>query len=225
MRCISVPVRFSSWACGRTVAAGARGVNPWEGAMAITIFGDSTSGNCMKVKWTCERLHIAHDWIESSVMERATRTEAFLALNPAGQVPTVVLSDGRPLSQSNAIILHLAEGSDLIPADAYERAKMLEWMFWEQYSHEPAIAVARFRKAFLGETVDERLMERGNAALARLELGLTGRRFLVGEGLTLADICLVAYTRWAGDGGFDLAPYPAVRDWIARVEATLDIAG
>src|SRR5579872_4209719 len=199
------PVRFSSWACGRTVAAGARGVNPWEGAMAITIFGDSTSGNCMKVKWTCERLHIAHDWIESSVMERATRTEAFLALNPAGQVPTVVLSDGRPLSQSNAIILHLAEGSALIPADAYERAKMLEWLFWEQYSHEPYVAVVRFQMKEGGKTraeIEPRLIERGEGALKRMDAALAGRTHLVGGALTLADIALVAYTRFAEDGGF-----------------------
>ncbi|HQT52932.1 MAG TPA: glutathione S-transferase N-terminal domain-containing protein, partial [Phenylobacterium sp.] len=103
----------------------------------MRIFGDSISGNCLKVKWTADHLRLSYDWIETDVLKAATRTPEFLALNPAGQVPAVILDDGRPLAQSNAIILHLAEGSALIPADPYDRARMLEWMFWEQYSHEP----------------------------------------------------------------------------------------
>ena len=105
--------------------------------MTLRIYGDSISGNCLKVKWTADRLGRAYHWIETSVLKGETRTPAFLAMNPAGQVPLALLEDGRPLAQSNAIILHLAEGSDLIPVDAYARARMLEWMFWEQYSHEP----------------------------------------------------------------------------------------
>ena len=108
----------------------------------MKIYGDSISGNCLKVKWVADLLGLSYDWIESSVLVGASRTPAFLALNPAGQVPTVILDDGRPLAQSNAIIFHLAEGSALIPSDPYDRARMLEWMFWEQYSHEPYIAVA-----------------------------------------------------------------------------------
>ena len=147
-------------------------------------------------------------------------------MNPAGQVPTILLDDGRPLAQSNAIILYLADGSALIPSDPYDRARMLEWLFWEQYSHEPYVAVARFQVKELGkrvEALEPRIVERGKAALQRLEDAVAGRRFLVGEGLTLADISLVAYTRMAEDGGFRLADYRAVGGWIERVETELPI--
>ncbi len=192
----------------------------------ITIYGDPISGNCLKVKWTAERLGIPFTWIDVDVTKAQTRTAEFLAMNPAGQVPTVVLADGRPLAQSNAIILHLAEGSALIPADAYERAKMLEWLFWEQYSHEPYVAVARFQVMHMGKSVaelDPKIVERGAAALKRLDEALAGADFLVGGALSLADISLVAYTRMAHDGGFDLAHYPAAQAWIARVELALPI--
>jgi glutathione S-transferase len=193
----------------------------------MKIYGDSISGNCLKVKWVADSLGLSYDWIETSVLRSESRTEAFLAMNPAGQVPAVILDDGRPLAQSNAIILYLAEGSDLIPADAYERARMLEWMFWEQYSHEPYIAVARFQLAYLGRTVadlDPKIVPRGLAALQRLEDGLAGSPFLAGGALSLADVALVAYTRVAHEGGFDLAGYPRIRAWIARVEQGLKIA-
>ena len=194
--------------------------------MPMVIYGDGRSGNCLKVKWVARRVGMAFEWREVDIMTGGTRTPDYLAMNPAGQVPTVILEDGRPLAQSNAIILHLAEGSDLIPEDAYERARMLEWLFWEQYSHEPTIAVARFRMLFQGqpkESLDPRLVERGEAALARLELGLAAGPFLVGGRLSLADVALVAYTRWAHQGGFALASYPAIRDWIGRTEQALDI--
>jgi glutathione S-transferase len=192
----------------------------------LTIYGDPISGNCLKVKWTAERLVIPYTWRDVDVTRAESRTPAFLALNPAGQVPVVVLNDGRTLAQSNAIILHLAEGSALIPADAYDRAKMLEWLFWEQYSHEPYIAVARFQVKYLGKPASElepRIVERGKAALARMDEALAGRDFLVGATLTLADVALVAYTRMAADGGFALPGYPAVEAWVARVEAALPI--
>ena len=192
----------------------------------ITIYGDPISGNCLKVKWTAERIGIPFTWVDVNVVNRETRTEAFLAMNPAGQVPTIVLEDGRPLAQSNAIILHLAEGSALIPADPYQRAKMFEWLFWEQYSHEPTIAVVRFQVKELGKArgdLDPGLIARGEAGLALMDRALAGRRFLVGEALTLADIALVAYTRVAADGGFVLADYPAVEAWVRRVEAELPI--
>ena len=194
--------------------------------MGLRIFGDSISGNCLKVKWTAERLGLDYDWVEIDLLKGETRTPQFLAINPAGQVPVVILSDGRPLAQSNAILLHLAEGSDLIPADAYARAQMLEWMFWEQYSHEPYVAVARFRVRYEGqpvESLEPRLVERGAAALQRLEDALAAGLFLVGDKLSLADVALVAYTRLAGEGGFDLSRYPQVQAWIARVEAALPI--
>jgi glutathione S-transferase len=194
--------------------------------MTLRIYGDRISGNCLKVKWTADRLGLPYVWIQTEVMKAQSRTPQFLALNPAGQVPMVVLEDGRPLAQSNAIILYLAEDSDLIPTDVYDRARMLEWMFWEQYSHEPYIAVARFQRLLLGKPADmiePRLMERGHAALARMALQLGQTPFLVGDALSLADVALVAYTRVAHEGGFDLSAYPAVKAWVARVEAALGI--
>jgi glutathione S-transferase len=194
--------------------------------MVTQVYGDSISGNCLKVKWTLEYLNIRYQWIETDILKGESRTPEFLAMNPAGQVPTVVLGDGRPLAQSNAIIAHLAEGSPLIPADAYERAKMWEWLFWEQYSHEPYVAVARFQVAYLGKAVSEldaKLIERGKGALHRLNEALAGGGYLVGKTVSLADVALVAYTRVAHEGGFDLANYPAVRAWIGRVEAALGI--
>ncbi len=193
----------------------------------MRIYGDSISGNCLKVKWVADYLGRKYEWIETDILRGESRTAQFLALNPAGQVPLVVLGDGRPLAQSNAIIVHLAEGSDLIPADAYDRARMLEWMFWEQYSHEPYVAVARFQVRYAGKPVSEleaRLVERGNGALQRLEDGLAVSSFLVGEVPSLADVALVAYTRVAHEGGFDLARYPRVQAWVKRVEAALKIA-
>ena len=193
----------------------------------MRVYGDSISGNCLKVKWVAEHLGRAYSWIDTDILKGESRTPEFLAMNPAGQVPLVVLEDGRPLAQSNAIILHLAEGSDLIPADAYDRARMLEWMFWEQYSHEPYVAVARFHVRYMGKAVadlEPRLVERGNAALQRLEDGLAGSAFLVGETATLADVALVAYTRMAHEGGFDLGRYPRTAAWVKRVEAALKIA-
>ena len=194
--------------------------------MRLKIYGDSISGNCLKVKWTADRLGLDYEWIEIDLMKGETRTPEFLAINPAGQVPVVVLEDGRPLAQSNAILLHLAQGSNLIPADAYARAQMLEWLFWEQYSHEPYVAVARFRVRYEGQAVadlDPKLVARGEAALQRLEDGLSTGQFLVGDQLSLADVALVAYTRLAGEGGFDLSRYPKVQAWIARVETNLPI--
>jgi glutathione S-transferase len=192
----------------------------------ITIYGDPISGNCLKVKWTAERLGVPFTWKNIDITKGESRTPSFLAMNPAGQVPTVTLADGRHLAQSNAIILHLAEGSALIPTDAYERAKMLEWMFWEQYSHEPTVAVARFQMKYLGkrrEELDPKLLERADAALRRLDAGLAGRTYLASDALSLADIALVAYTRMARDGGFQLSDYPAVEAWVERIEAELPI--
>jgi len=193
----------------------------------LRIYGDSISGNCLKVKWTADHLGIAYQWIETDILKGESRTPDYLAMNPAGQVPLIVLEDRRTLAQSNAIIVYLAEGSGLIPADAFVRAKMFEWLFWEQYSHEPYVAVARFQMRYLGKTASElepRIVQRGKAALALLDRALADRPFLVGEWLSLADIALVAYSRVAHEGGFDLAVYSHLANWIARVEGALAIS-
>jgi len=193
----------------------------------MRIYGDSISGNCLKVKWTAALLGIPAEWVEIDIMKGESRTPEFLAMNPAGQVPVLELDDGRTIAQSNAILLHLARGSDLIPADPYLAAKMFEWLFWEQYSHEPYVAVARFQVLYLGKpasSLEPKLVERATAALVRLETALADRPFLVGDQFTLADIALVAYTRVAHEGGFDLALYPNIRRWIGAVERRLDLA-
>ena len=192
----------------------------------LTVYGDIRSGNCLKVKWLLDRLGRDYRWVETDVMSGATRSADFLARNPAGQVPAVVLEDGRVLAQSNAIIGWLGEGTAFIPADTWDRARMYEWLFWEQYSHEPFIAVVRFQRLLAGRRTDEiepRLMERGHAALARMEAALSEADWLVGNGPTLADLALVAYTRVAHEGDFDLAAYPAIQRWIVRVEAAFGI--
>jgi glutathione S-transferase len=193
----------------------------------LTVYGDTRSGNCLKVTWLLDAAGRDYQWIEVDIMSGGSRTPAFLAINPFGQVPTLVLEDGRALAQSNAILLHLGEGTGWIPADPYERARMLEWLFWEQYSHEPYVAVARFQRVYAGksaEQVEPRLLERGHVALARMEAALADPAWLAGgSDATLCDLALVAYTRVAHEGGFDLAAYPAVRDWIGRVEDAFGI--
>ena len=193
----------------------------------LTVYGDIRSGNCLKVKWLLDWLGRDYRWVETNVMSGVTRGADFLARNPAGQVPAVVFEDGRVLAQSNAIIGYFGEGGPLIPVDSYDRARMHEWLFWEQYSHEPYIAVVRFQRLLGGKRADEiepRLVERGHAALARMEAALAGADWLVGDGPTLADLALVAYTRVAHEGDFDLGSYPAVRAWIGRVEAAFGIS-
>ena len=194
--------------------------------MTITIYGDSISGNCLKVKWTAQHLDIPFEWIEVDVVKGEARSDAIRALNPAAQVPTVMFQDGRTLAQSNAIVVHLAEGSHLVPQDPYWRAKMYEWLFWEQYSHEPYIAVRRFQMLYLGKPeadLDPKLKERGDQALARMEAWLQASPYLVGDSLTCADISLLAYTRMAHEGGFDLGDFPAVQGWVARADAELGL--
>jgi len=192
----------------------------------LVIYGDSHSGNCLKDKWVAEQMGVPFDWIETDSIAGQTRTAEFLALNPAGQVPTAILPDGRILAQSNAIMLYLAEGSRLVPSDPYQRAKMYEWLFWEQYNHEPTIAVRRALLSLRGKTVEEidpALLTKGHACLARMELQLKQTPYFVGDALSLADIALVAYTRVAHEGGYDLNEYPAVKGWVARVEGDLGI--
>ncbi len=186
----------------------------------LTIYGDSISGNCLKVMWVADHLNLPYEWVEVDVVWGETQTDVFRRLNTAAQVPTVLMPDGRTLAQSNAILIHLGEGSTLIPTDPYWRAKMYEWLFWEQYSHEPYIAVRRFQMRYLGKPeadLDPKLLERGNAALARMETWLEASPYLVNGEMSLADIALLAYTRVAHEGGFDLSAFPAVKAWVARI--------
>ena len=192
----------------------------------MKVYGDTNSGNCLKVKWVCDHLALPYTWIAVDTLKGETRTAEFLALNRAGQVPAIELDDGRSLAQSNAIIRYLARGSSLIPADAFAQAKMDEWLFWEQYSHEPYIAVCRFQIFYLKKPafdLDPEKVRRGHAALAHMEQQLAATPFLAGSDFTLADISLLAYTRLAHEGGFDLDGYPAVRRWIAASESFLKL--
>jgi glutathione S-transferase len=192
----------------------------------MKIYGDSNSGNCLKVKWVCDRLALRYTWIEIDTRKGETHTPEFLAMNGAGQVPTVKFGDGRTLAQSNAIIRYLARDSELIPRDAFAAAKMDEWLFWEQYSHEPYIAVCRFQMVYLGRSasdLDPDKVERGYAALARMERRLSSSRCFVGDAVSLADVALLAYTRLAHEGGFRLDDHTAIRRWIGETEEYLGL--
>ena len=190
----------------------------------MKIYGDINSGNCLKVKWVCDRLALPYSWIAIDILKRESRSAEFLKLNGAGQVPVVEFDDGRTLAQSNAIIRYLARGSDLIPSDTFTVAKMDEWLFWEQYSHEPYIAVCRSQLVYLKLSVsdlDPDKVKRGYAALARMEHELTSKQFLVGDRFSLADVALLAYTRVAHEGGFHLDGYASLRRWIDDAEKAL----
>ncbi|MES2601996.1 MAG: glutathione S-transferase family protein [Pseudomonadota bacterium] len=192
----------------------------------MKIYGDLKSGNCLKVKWVCDRLSRRYTWVEIDTRKNESRTAEFLKLNGAGQVPVLELDDGRTLAQSNAIIRYLARGTDLIPAEAFLAAKMDEWLFWEQYSHEPYLAVCRFQMFYLGQSqgeLDPEKVKRGYFALARMEHQLHDTRFLVGDALSLADVALLAYTRVAHEGGFHLDGYASVRRWVADSEKILGL--
>jgi glutathione S-transferase len=192
----------------------------------MKIYGDSNSGNCLKVKWVCDHLALPYTWVSVDTLKGETRTPEFLKRNSAGQVPVVEFDDGRTLAQSNAIIRYLARGSDLIPADAFATAKMDEWLFWEQYNHEPTIAVCRFQMVYLGKSasdLDPDKVKRGYTALARMEHHLAMTRFLVGEAVSLADVALLAYTRLAQQCGVHLEGYAAVQRWIGETEKALGL--
>jgi glutathione S-transferase len=193
---------------------------------SMTVYGDSISGNCLKVKFVADRLGLPYEWVETSVLNKETRTPEFLAMNPAGQVPVVVFADSGPLAQSNAIMLHLAQNTDLIPADPFQRAQMFQWLFWEQYSHETAIAVLRFQKFYLKKSdaeIDPALPGKCARVLSLMNDHLKDRAYFVGEKLSLADIALVAYTRFAHQAGIELGGYPKVRAWVRRIETDLKL--
>ena len=191
-----------------------------------SLYATMGSGNCFKAFLVMEQLNIPFRVIPVDVLNGETRKPDYLAINPNGTVPYLVLADGRGIGESNAMLWYLAEGSHLIPADPYWRAKVLQWMFFEQSSLEPFISPARFFISILPGGRDGRekeiaaWQERGRNGLKLLDDHLRGRRFLVDDRYTIADISVYGYTHVAEEGGFDFADYPAVRDWIARVEET-----
>ncbi|MEP9374049.1 glutathione S-transferase family protein [Mesorhizobium sp. KR1-2] len=191
----------------------------------IKLYGMVDSGNCYKPRLLMAKLGLSFEHVEVSSHSGATRTPDYLAKNPNGMVPLLELEDGRLLAESNAILLYFAEGTPLLPADRYARGLAYQWLFFEQYSHEPYIAVRKALLTVPGRAKDatpERLaltLERGNKALGVMEKHLAQNDFFAGSAMSVADIALYAYTHEAGKGGFDLAAYPAVTDWLARVRA------
>ncbi|WP_165664529.1 glutathione S-transferase family protein [Metapseudomonas otitidis] len=188
------------------------------------VYGDVISGNCYKVKLILELLGQPYQWVPVDILKGETRSEAFLALNPNGKIPVLELEDGTTLWESNAILNFLAEGSDLLPTEPRLRTQVLQWQFFEQYSHEPYVAVARFIKRYQGmpaERAEEYqvCLVRGYKALRVMEQQLSRTPYLVGDTYSIADIALYAYTHVAEEGGFDLSGFPAIQSWMARVAA------
>ena len=194
------------------------------GQNPVRVWGDIYSGNCYKIKLALKQLSWPYEWNHVNILEGESRTPVFLAMNSNGRVPILETAEGVVLAESNAILHYVADDSVLLPTDRLLHAQVLQWMFFEQYSHEPYIATARYIVRYLGrpanreETLQQK-MAPGYAALAVMESHLQSRSFFVGEQYTIADIALYAYTHVAHEGGFDLAAYPAVRSWLARVKS------
>ncbi len=190
----------------------------------MKVYGDHESGNCYKLRLLLSHLDRSYEWVDVDVLTRQTRTPEFLAKNPNGRVPVLELDDGTFLAESNAILWYLARGTDFLPTGQLDQAKTLQWMFFEQYSHEPYVATPRYicrhfpadhpRRAELPDR-----LAKGRAAFAVMEQHLSSRQFLVNERYSIADIALYAYTHVAEDGGHDLKPYPNLREWLGRVAA------
>ncbi len=189
----------------------------------MLLYDSQVSGNCYKVRLLLAHLGREYERREVSVIDRSNRAELLGDLNPALRVPTLILDDGRPLAESNAILCFLAEGTEYLPDDPFARAKVLQWLFFEQYSHEPYIAVPRYWLKVAGGAPSEQELEAkrvgGHAALAAMERRLATDPFLVGDRYTVADIALYAYTHVASEAGYDLSAFPAVSRWLGRVTA------
>jgi glutathione S-transferase len=190
----------------------------------MLLYDSPVSGNCYKVRLLLAHLEIPYERRAVDVVDRSNRQAVLGGLNPSLRVPTLVLDDGRSLGESGAIVWYFGEGTRFVPRDKYERAQVLQWMFFEQYDHEPAIAVARFWLSYSGreDEVRNQVPEwraKGNRALAAMEQHLETRAWFVGDAMTLADIALYAYTHVADEGGFDLGPYPRIRAWLERVSS------
>src|ERR1700716_2217083 len=188
----------------------------------MVLYNNPVSGNCYKIRLLFAKLGIDYERRDLDVFDRSDRPEVLGGLNPALRVPVVVFDDGRALAESGAILFHFADGTDSLPADAFDRSQVLQWLFFEQYNLEPNIAVMRFWEmagVHVSENELEAKREAGVAALQALEDHLTEREFLVGDRYTIADIALFGYTHVAPEGGFELEPYPGVREWLTRVAA------
>jgi glutathione S-transferase len=189
----------------------------------MLLYDSAVSGNCYKVRLLLAHLAIPYERHELSVIDRSNRAGILGGLNPALRVPTMVLDDGRSLAESNAILWYFGDGTRYVPDDRYERAQVLQWQFFEQYEHEPNIAVARFWLHYRGGEIDAQALAArqagGYRALDAMEAHLAARTFFVGERYSLADISLYAYTHVAHEGGFDLTRYPAIGAWLVRVAA------
>jgi glutathione S-transferase len=190
----------------------------------MKIYGDIHSGNCYKIKLLCSLLSIPHQWITVNILKGETQTPQFLEMNPNGKIPFLVLDGGQCLAESNAILFYLAGASRLLPSDDLAQAMVLQWQFFEQYSHEPYIAVARFIARYLGLPEDRRAeyeskQAGGYRALDVMEQKLQKEPYLVGKQCSIADISLYAYTHVAEEGGFDLHRYPAIRNWLKRIQS------
>jgi glutathione S-transferase len=188
------------------------------------VYGDIVSGNCYKVKLALTQMQLPFEWVHVDIMRKESRTPQFLAMNPNGQIPLLQIDEQTFLPESNAILHYLADGSPLLPQDRLEHAQVLRWMCFEQYTHEPNVATARFIVRYLGRPVEreEMLVKKiaaGYEALAVMEAHLEREPFFVGGRYTIADIALYAYTHVAHEGLFDLAPYTALRAWLDRVKA------
>lgn len=189
----------------------------------MLLYDSPVSGNCYKVRLLFAHLGIPYERRAMDVVDRSNRREVLGDLNPSLRVPTLVLDDGKPLAESNAILWYFGEGTRFVPDDKYQRAQVLQWMFYEQYELEPSLAVVRFWLAYSGRPDGlsterrEELTKAGYRVLATMNRHLEGRRFLVGDALTIADISLYAYTHVAHEGGFDLGDYSALRAWLDRV--------
>ena len=189
----------------------------------LKIYGDSRSGNCYKIQLLCSEMGVDYDWDEVDIIAGDTRTPQFLAMNSNGKIPLLALPDGRYLPESNAILFYLADGSEFFAGDAYARAEILQWMFFEQYSHEPNIATSRFIIKYLGNPADRQsgLKEKkigGYKALEIMEQQLRRHAFITGDNYDIADIALFAYTHVADEGGFKLDDYAAIREWITTIK-------
>lgn len=190
----------------------------------IELYGDSISGNCYKLQLLCAELGIDYVWYEMDILAGDAIAPTFLRLNPNGKVPLMVLPDGRCLPESNAILSYLADGSDLAGNDRYTRAEVLQWLFFEQYSHEPYIATSRFIVKYLGSP-DDRMADlaakqpAGYKALAVMEQHLESQNYFACNQFTIADIALFAYTHVANEGGFDLTEFVAIGSWLERIQA------